>query len=111
MIEGQRSLLDNLKELPGNEDPFLSKRTETRLALNQRTTLDLQRTNGELFSVTVLDVSNSGIGFLCRKELKPNEQIGLRIAYQHESAFEPFLVRRGTATVGGYKIGAIVFTP
>jgi len=108
MHEDNRTLLQSLRALPGHEDLYLSKRAETRSALRQRTTLDLQRGNGELFTVTVLDVSKSGIGFLCRKELKPNEPIGLRFAFQHQSAFEPFLVRRGTATVGGYKIGAVI---
>ena len=108
MLQTGQTLIDSLKGLPGVEDPHLSKRSEPRTALGAKTTLDVQRTDGEIFSVSVLDVSNSGIGFLCRKDLDPKEQIGLRLAYQHESQFEPFEVRRGTATIGGFKIGVVV---
>jgi hypothetical protein len=34
-----------------------------------------------------------------------DERVGLRIAFQHESEFESFIVRRETGTIGGYKIG------
>lgn len=108
MQHTDQTLIENLKELPGVEDPHLSKRAETRTALRAKATLDLQRASGEVFSVSALDVSNSGIGFLCRRELDAKEQVGLRIAYQHESQFESFQVRRGTATIGGYKIGVVV---
>ncbi len=101
-------LIDSLKQLPALQDPYLSKRAEHRYNLRTRTHLDLQRSDGETMLVSALDVSNSGIGFLCRRILEVDERIGLRLAFQHEGGFDFFIVRRGTGTLGGYKIGAVV---
>lgn len=99
-------LIDRLKQVTGTADPFLSKRKEHRQNLRTKTQLDLC-CGGETLLVSVLDVSDSGIGFLCRKRLTVGEEIGLRMAYEQDRAFEPFVVRRETGTVGGYKIGVV----
>ncbi len=106
MEQTGQSLIRCLQDLPGIEDLNLFKRAEARVAMRTKAMLDLQRDNGEVFAVTVLDVSESGVGFLCRKSLGEQSRIGLRLAFQHESQFEHFQVQRETATIGGYKIGA-----
>lgn len=108
MPMAMQRLIASLKGLPNVEDHYLSKRIEPRYALRAKATLDVQRSNGEEFSVSALDVSDSGVGFLCRRAMEPQERIGLRLAYHDEQEYEPFEVRRGTPTVGGYKIGAVV---
>ncbi len=100
-------LIDSLKQLPASQDPYLSKRAEHRYKLQTRAQLDLQRSDGETMLVSALDVSNAGIGFFCRRNLDVDERIGLRMAFQHQGEFEFFIVRRGTGTLGGYKIGAV----
>ncbi len=108
MSESDESVIDSLKRLSGVEDPHLSKRAEPRIILREKATLDLQRQNGELFSVVVMNVSDSGIGFLCRRKLDTHEHIGLRRGYQNDDKFERFEVRRDTGTIGGYKVGVVV---
>ena len=100
-------LIETLKQLPVREDPNLFKRCEPRLAIREKTLLDLQLNGSDIISVSAIDVSDSGVGFLCRAELPTNQRVGLRLGFDHESQFEPFEVRRGTSTIGGFKIGAI----
>ncbi len=100
-------LISALQQLPGSLDPYLSKRVEHRTNLRSKAQLDMCRADGETLVVSALDVSDSGIGFLCRANVAVDEKIGLRMAFEHESAFEPFIVRRGTGTIGGFKIGAV----
>lgn len=100
-------LIAALKQLPGATDPHLSKRAELRTMLRARATLDVQRESGNLVCVSALDVSDSGIGFFSRDPLPVREKVGIRMAFDHGSGFEPFEVRRGTSTVGGYKIGVV----
>ncbi len=99
-------LIDTLKQLPGSDDPYLSKRSEHRTNLQDKTQLEMRRSDGETTFVSVLNVSDSGIGFLCRTDLAMDETIGLRLAYQEGGTFEKFVVCRATGTIGGYKIGA-----
>lgn len=108
MDRTQSVLIENLKSLPGHEDPHHAKRAELRTALRAKAPLDLRRPDGELLNVSAMDVSDSGVGFLCRTELDVNETVGLRLAYHHESEFEDFQIRRGTSTIGGYKVGAVI---
>ena len=107
MSEISSGLIESLKQLSGVTDLYLSKREQHRTSLRSKAQLDLRRSDGETILVSVIDVSDSGVGFLCRKQLDMNEKIGLRMALQDGSEFESFVVRRGTGTVGGYKIGAV----
>ncbi len=100
-------LIAALQQLPGSRDPYLSKRMEHRTNLRAKAQLDVRRADGDISVVFALDVSDSGIGFLSRTSLEVNEQIGLRLAFQHDSEFEHFTVQRGTGTIGGFKVGVV----
>ena len=70
--------------------------------------LDLRLANGARLIVSAMDVSDSGIGFLCPESLRMAEPIELRIAYKNDDVFESFEVRRATSTIGGFKVGAVL---
>ncbi len=106
MSQTTNALIDNLKQIPASQDSYLSKRSEHRYNLQERTHMDLQLPDGETITVSALDVSDSGVGFLARRNLEIDERIGLRLAYQNDD-FDIFIVRRGTGTLGGYKIGVV----
>lgn len=107
MAEIEGGLIRELQGLPTNQDPYLSKRAEHRYSFQDKTQLDLRSSDGDMIVVAALDVSNSGIGFMSRKGLEVDEEIGLRLAFEHESAFQAFVVRRATGTIGGFKVGVV----
>ena len=101
------ALLSFLKQQPGIADCHLSKRAEPRLDLRVKTQLDVLCADGLMLCATVLSVSDSGIGFMCREPLQIDERIELRLAADKSSQFEPFKVQHVTPTIGGHKIGAM----
>ena len=107
MEKTEHRLIESLKELPGVEDQYHAKRLELRMSLRSKAPLDLRLANGVTMVVSAMDVSDTGIGFLCPEALKATEEIELRIAYQDDDGFESFQVRRATSTIGGFKVGAV----
>ena len=107
MDKTEHRLIESLKELPSVEDAYHAKRVELRMSLRSKAPLDLRLANGDTMVVSAMDVSDSGIGFLCPEALKAAEEIELRIAYQDNDGFESFQVRRATSTIGGFRVGAV----
>ena len=100
------TILDTLQQQAAVGDSYLAKRTAPRSDLRVKTSLDLRRADDRLLYVTAFNVSDTGLGFMCREPLAVGEQIELRLASDPSSRFEPFCVRRLTPTVGGFIIGA-----
>lgn len=100
-------LLDVLKQHPSVGDGYLAKRSAPRSDLRLKTSMDLLRADGRLLYVTAFNVSDTGLGFMCREPLEEDERIELRLACDGSGDYEPFVVRRLTPTVGGFIIGAV----
>ncbi len=104
MVEPSHNVIPRLQQLPGSQDPYLSKRKEYRTNLRAKAQLDVLRADGQSILVSAFDVSQSGIGFLARREFGVDERVGIRFAFDADD-YEDFVVRRGTPTVGGFRIG------